>query len=179
MKSYFMPAMVLCGAAVALIITGLFSFQSASLAQRQLIDSNNNSRDAEMLLQQSVQKAAQAKQRSSATDAFLDTWRKEFHSSDNVEQVFGRLDTLAVNNLLSPSGKSFTINSGYFFKDAQVRVKNVNVTVTGDYFRILNWLGAAEYAFPLARVEQVSFTTNASSLALSVQFVFPNQFAAQ
>ena len=179
MKSFFMPAMTLCGAAITLIIVALFSFQTASIAQRQLLESKRNAADADIMFQQSVAKAAQARKQGSATDVFLETWRKEFHASDNVEQVFGRLDTLAVNNLLSPSGKSFTINSGYFFKDAQVRVKNVNVTVTGDYFRILNWLGASEYAFPLARVEQVSFTTNASSLALSVQFVFPNQFEVQ
>jgi len=179
MKSFFMPAMALCGAGVTLLIVAAFSFQSASISQRQLLEAKRNAQDADTMFQQSVAKAAQAKQQGSATDVFLEIWRKEFRASANVEQVFGRLDTLAVNNLLSPSGKSFTVNSGYFFKDAQVRVKNINVTVTGDYFRIINWLGAAEYAFPLSRVEQVSFTTNASSLALSVQFVFPNQFESQ
>jgi hypothetical protein len=179
MKSFFMPAMILCGAGVTLLIVALFSFQSTSIAQQQLLESKRNAQDADVMFLQSVAKSTEARKRGTATDVFLETWRKEFRASDNVEQVFGRLDTLAVNNLLSPSGKSFTVNSGYFFKDAQVRVKNVNVTVTGDYFRILNWLGAAEYAFPLSRVEQVSFTTNASSLALSVQFVFPNQFETQ
>jgi hypothetical protein len=33
-----------------------------------------------------------------------------------------------------------------------------------------------ENGFPLARVEQISYTTNGNSLALAVQFVFPRKF---
>jgi hypothetical protein len=100
----------------------------------------------------------------------------ELHAEENVEQVFGRLDTLAVNNLLSPSGKNFTLNKNYLFNGRHTSVQNVNITVAGDFPRTLNWLGAVESAFPLARVEQISYTTNASSLSLAVQFVFPRKF---
>jgi hypothetical protein len=94
----------------------------------------------------------------------------------NIEQIFGQLDTLAVNNLLSPSGKNFALKTNYFFNGRQLTVQNVNISVTGDFYRTLNWLGAVENAFPLARVEQVSYTNNGNSLALAVQLVFPRKF---
>jgi hypothetical protein len=47
--------------------------------------------------------------------------------------------------------------------------------VSGEYYRLLNWLGAAEQAFPLARVESVSFT-NQDGLKLSSTFSFPIYF---
>jgi hypothetical protein len=141
------------------------SQQEASLARQQL---------------EAVQKAAStAKEDSVQADRFLETWTAELQAEDNIEQVFGRLDTLAVNNLLSPSGKNFTLNKNYFFNGRHTSVQNVNITVAGDYPRTLNWLGAVESAFPLARVEQISYTTNANSLALAVQFVFPRKFDSE
>ena len=57
-------------------------------------------------------------------------------------------------------------------------MQDVNISVSGDFYRTLNWLGAVESAFPLARVEQISYTNNGSSLSLAVQFVFPRKFDA-
>jgi len=109
-------------------------------------------------------------------DRFLGRWKAEMEAEANIEQVFGRLDTLAVNNLLSPSRKNFNLNKNYFFNGRHLPVQNVNITVAGDYARTLNWLGLVESAFPLARVELISYTNSGNSLSLNSQFVFPQSF---
>ena len=142
-------------------------------AERAAVDS------ARAELAATTQAARSATAKSAAADRFLDLWKPEIAADSNIEQIFGRLDTLAVNNLLSPSGKNFTLNKNYFFNGRHTPVQNVNITVAGDFPRTLNWLGAVENTFPLARVEQISYTTNANTLALAVLFVFPQKFDSE
>jgi hypothetical protein len=176
MKHYSMPAVLLLLAA-ALLLGGLLkSFSRASRAAADLAGEREAAAAARSDLA-GIQRAAKAAQaRSAAADRFLDAWLPDLASNGNIEQIFGRLDTLAVNNLLSPSGKNFAIKTNYFFNGRQLSVQDVNITVAGDFYRTLNWLGAVESAFPLARVEQISFTNNGSSLSLAAQFVFPRRF---
>lgn len=179
MKHYTLPTFVLLAFSALLLFGILKSFGQARQSESKLA---GEQRSVELTRQQLTaiqQAAAVAKSKSATADKFLETWTAELDAESNIEHVFGRLDTLAVNNLLSPSGKNFTLNTNYFFNGRHLSVQNVNITVAGDYARTLNWLGAVENAFPLARVEQISYTTNGNSLSLAVQFVFPRKFESE
>ena len=176
MKHYRMPIFFLLAATGMLLFGLLKSFRQANQAEVQLGAERAAVDSARAELAATTQAARSATAKSAAADRFLDLWKPEIAADSNIEQIFGRLDTLAVNNLLSPSGKNFALKTNYFFNGRQLAVQNVNISVTGDYYRTLNWLGAVENAFPLARVEQISYTNNGSSLALAVQFVFPRKF---
>jgi hypothetical protein len=176
MKNYSLPAILVLILSALFLFVMLQSFGRASRANRDLADAQEKAVFSRQQLEAVQRAAADAKQNSLQADKFLETWTTELKAEENVEEVFGRLDTLAVNNLLSPSGKNFTLNKNYLFNGRHTSVQNVNITVAGDFPRTLNWLGAVESAFPLARVEQISYTTNASSLSLAVQFVFPRKF---
>lgn len=179
MKSYTIPSFILLFVSALLFFAMLQSFGETRRAASDLAAAQSEASLAGQELA-NVQRSAAAAQKSSAqADHFLESWTAEFQAEDNIEQVFGRLDTLAVNNLLSPSGKNFTLNKNYFFNGRHLPVQSVNITVAGDYPRTLNWLGAVESTFPLARIEQISYTTNANSLALAVQFVFPQRFDSE
>jgi hypothetical protein len=176
MKRFTLPACILLAASALLLLAILRSFGRAGQAEGKLAAEQRSVEVGRQQLASIQRSAAAAKNKSAAADHFLETWTQELENESNIEHVFGQLDTLAVNNLLSPSGKNFTLNTNYFFNGRHLPVQNVNITVAGDYARTLNWLGAVEYAFPLARVEQISYTTNGNSLSLSVQFVFPRKF---
>jgi hypothetical protein len=179
MKRFTLPTLVLLAVSALLLVAIFRSFGRASQAAGQLAAERQSVDMSRLRLTSVLRAAAIAKGKSAAADKFLETWTQEQDSESNIEHVFGRLDTLAVNNLLSPSGKNFTLNKNYFFNGRRLQVQNVNITVAGDYARTLNWLGAVEYAFPLARVEQISYTTNGNSLSLSVEFVFPLKFEVE
>jgi len=179
MKIYTLPTFVLMGAS-ALFIFGVFkSFGRASQAAVDLATERSTVASARQRLSTAQRSAQTANTRCASADKFLEAWAPELSSQADIEQIFGRLDTLAVNNLLSPSGKNFALNTNYFFDGRHLPVQNVNISVAGDFYHTINWLGAVESAFPLARVEQISYTTNGSSLSLAVQFVFPRKFDSE
>jgi len=179
MKNYTIPAFVVLSLSALLLFVMAQSFGRTHRAAGDLAAAESEAKLARRDLEVVQQAAAAAKENSAQADRFLETWTAEFQAEENIEQVFGRLDTLAVNDLLSPSGKNFTLNKNYFFNGRHTPVQSVNITVAGDFARTLNWLGAVESTFPLARIEQISYTTNASSLALAIQFVFPRKFNSE
>ena len=176
MKSYSLPALLLLVLAALLGLGVTRSFHAAGraaagqAAEQATVDSDRRDLAA-------VQRAATAaSQKAIESDRFLTKWEDELQSEASIEDIFGRLDSLAVGNLLAPSGKNFKLNTSYFFNGRHLPVQNVNIAVAGDFYRTLNWLGAAESAFPLARVEQITYTNAGSSLSLAVQFSFPRKF---
>ncbi len=176
MKHYSLPAFVLLFASALLLFGIVHSFARASRAHADLAAARDAADQASLELIAAQRAAAATKVSGAPADRFLASWKQELEAESNIEHIFGRLDTLAVNNLLSPSGKNFTLNPNYFFGGHHMAVENVNITVAGDYYRTLNWLGAVESAFPLGRVEQVYYTSSGNSLSLAVQFVFPRTF---
>jgi hypothetical protein len=176
MKNYSIAAILVLLVSALFLFQMLQSFGRASRAANNLATAQDEASLARQQLEAVQRAATAAKENSVQSDRFMETWTAELQAEENIEQVFGRLDTLAVDNLLSPSGKNFTLNKNYFFNGRHTSVQNVNITVAGEFPRTLNWLGAVESAFPLARVEQISYTTNTSSLSVGVQFVFPRKF---
>lgn len=176
MKSYTLPAFLL------LVLTGLLglgimkSFRGAGRAKGAM-SAEQATVDADRRDLAAVQRSAKAvAQKAVESDRFLSRWDGELQSEASIEDIFGRLDSLAVGNLLAPSGKNFKLNTSYFFNGRHLPVQNVNIAVAGDFYRTVNWLGAAESAFPLARVEQINYTNTGNSLSLAVQFSFPRKF---
>lgn len=179
MRKFSFPAFLVVAASILILAAALRTMGAARGAAAALAAAQNEARLAQIRLAAVQRAAAVAKAGSQEAERFLQTWTAELQSEQNIEQVFGRLDTLAVDNLLSPSGKNFTLNKNYFFGGRHMAVQVVNINVAGEYPRTLNWLGAVEHAFPLARVEQIAYTTAGSSLAVAVQFAFPVEFDAK
>jgi hypothetical protein len=179
MKHYTLPIFLMLAASALMLFGIAKSFEVAGRSARELAAQRSAVESARQQLIAVQQRAETAKKKSAPVDEFLAAWTPEISNESSIEQIFGRLDTLAVDNLLSPSGKNFNQNTNYFFDGRHLTIQSVNITVSGDYYRTLNWLGTVENAFPLARVEQISYTTNANSLALAVQFVFPRKFDSE
>jgi hypothetical protein len=179
MKHYTLPIFILLAASALMLFGIAKSFEGARAASQEFAAQRNAVEGARQQLIAVQHRAEVAKQKSAAVDEFLAGWTPELTDASSIEQIFGRLDTLAVDNLLFPSGKNFSQNTNYFFNGRHLTVQSVNITVSGDFYRTLNWLGAVESGFPMARVEQISYTTNGNSLALAVQLVFPSKFDAE
>lgn len=176
MKSYTLPVFILLAATGLMVLAIVRSFRSARQAAADLAAEQSTVALDRMSLARTEHDAKTASQKAVESDRFLGKWTAELDAEANIEDIFGRLDSLAVNNLLAPSGKNFKLNTSYFFNGRHLPVQNVSIAVTGDFYRTLNWLGAAESAFPLARVEQIAYTNGGSSLSLAVEFSFPRKF---
>ncbi|MGH7996464.1 MAG: hypothetical protein ACREFX_08945 [Opitutaceae bacterium] len=176
MKSYTFPAFLLLLVSVLLAFGILKSISSAKRAADNLAAERSTVNSDRMMLVATESAAKRAAANSTATDAFLDKWTAELANESDMEEVLGRLDTLAVNGLLSPGGKNFRFDPNYPFEGQHLAVQTVNMTVSGEFYRTLNWLGAAENAYPLARVEQISYTNAGNVLSMAIQFSFPRQF---
>ncbi|HVW21057.1 MAG TPA: hypothetical protein VHC86_07555 [Opitutaceae bacterium] len=176
MKSYTFPAFLLLALTGLLGMGVMKSFRGAGRAKADLAAEQATVAADRRDLAAVQRSAKNAAQKAVESDRFLAKWDAELQSEASIEDIFGRLDTLAVGNLLAPSGKNFKLNTNYFFDGRHLPVQNVNISVAGDFYRTLNWLGAAESAFPLARVEQISYTNAGNSLSLAVQFSFPRKF---
>jgi len=176
MKSYTLATGLLLLVSGLLVLGMLKSFASTRQAAADLAAEQATVASDRVDLAATQQTVKATALKAVASDRFLDKWAPELEAEANIEDIFGRLDTLAVNNLLSPSGKNFKLNTSYFFNGRHLPVQNVNINVAGDFYRTLNWLGAAENAFPLARVEQITYTSTGTSLSLAVQFTFPRKF---
>jgi len=179
MNRYTAPAALLLGASALLLFGMIKSFERAHQSAQDLAVATVALESARGTLASAQRATEVARKKTAPADRFLETWNRELAAEANIEDIFGKLDTLAVNNLLSPSGKNFGASPNYFFNGRKMPTQNVNITVAGEYYRTLNWLGAAEAAFPLARVEQISYTTNANTLSLAVQMVFPRKFDSE
>lgn len=176
MKNYSFPTFILLGMSALLVLAILHSFAGAKRAAADLAAAQSKVAADRRDLEATDRAAKAAAAKEIEADQFLDKWSAELQSEANIEQIFGRLDTLAVGNLLAPSGKNFKLDTNYFFNGRHLPVQNVNIAVTGDFYRTLNWLGAAESAFPLARVEDITYTSTGNSLSLAVEFSFPQKF---
>lgn len=176
MKSYNLAAAALLGATLACLACIGSSLRNANQAVADLATDQQATDMARAGLAQVQKSVTIAQKKSEGANQFLEAWTPQLDAQSNIEAVFGKLDTLAVNNLLSPSGKNFQVKPNYFFNGEKLPVENVNITVAGEYSRTVNWLGAVEAAFPLGRVEQISYTMTGNSLALAAQFVFPKSF---
>lgn len=179
MKSYTVPAFGLLAVSALLVLAIAKSFGSARNAARDLAAAQSTVALDRVALAATQVAARTAALNARQTDAFLSKWTGELDNEANMEDVLGNLDTLAVDGLLSPAGKNFQLNAGYPFEGKHLAVQTVNITVSGDFYRTLNWLGAAEHAYPLARVEQISYTNTGSALSMAVQFSFPRNFDLQ
>jgi hypothetical protein len=176
MKHYRIPAIALLVVSAALLLFTLKSIERTRRAGADLVDARRALDRSRRNLLDSERAANEAKQSGAPIEEFLGNWTREITAEASIEQIFSQLDTLAVDNLLSPSGRNFTTNANYLFDGRKIPVESVNITVAGDFYRTLNWLGAVEAAFPLARVEEISYVANDTSLSLSIELTFPRKF---
>jgi hypothetical protein len=179
MKNYTFPSVLVLAASGLMLFATAKTAAKASRASAALATERQSLAASKQTLMATQRRARAAAVQSQATDRFLELWQPEMDGASSIEQIFGQLDTLAVGNLLSPSGKTFTSKINYFFNRRQFPVQTINITVAGDFYRTVNWLGAVENAFPLARVEQISYAGGQNSLTLAVQLVFPRKFEAE
>lgn len=175
MRSFFLPCLTLIGLALLGIIIALATFQKVARLQfevsamKQEVD---NDKTQKIIIESRLSRLSAE---SRPADDFIKQWRSSFLSEDDTQRILPTLDNLAVANVVSSSDKQNKADPGYTFRNKIIPVESVKISVSGDYYRLLNWLGAVEQQFPLARVEAVSFT-NQNGLKMTSTFSFPTYF---
>jgi hypothetical protein len=175
MRSFFIPCLTLSGLALLGVFIALSTFQKVARLQlevsttKQEVDEDKTQR---ALIASTLSRLSAE---SRPADEFIKGWQHFFLSDDDTQRILPALDSLAVTNVVSSSDKQNKADPGYTFRNKMIPVECVKISVSGDYYRLLNWLGAVEQQFPLARVEAVNFT-NQNGLKMTSTFSFPTCF---
>jgi hypothetical protein len=175
MRSFFIPCLTLLGLTLLGVVIALATFQK--VAQLQLDVSSTKQEVDEDKIQKAIiaSTLSRLSAESQPDDEFIKEWQRSFLSEDDTQRILPTLDSLAVANVVSSSDKQNKSDPGYTFRNKIIPVESVKISVSGDYYRLLNWLGAVEQQFPLARVEAVDFT-NQNGLKMTSTFSFPTCF---
>jgi hypothetical protein len=176
MRSFFIPCLILIGLAVFGLFIALSSFQNVARLQRDVVSIRQDVDDSKTMNAITEGKINVLRTESRPAEGFLKQWQRTFLNGDDASRtILPDMDSLAVANLVSSSQKQTHSEPGYTFRNKTIPIERVEITVGGEYYRLINWLGAVEQEFPLARVETVSFT-NEDGLKLSASFSFPIYF---
>jgi hypothetical protein len=175
MRSFFIPCLTLIGLALLGVLIAMATFQK--IAQLQIDVSVMKQEVDEDKVQKAIIMSTLSRlgAESRPADEFIKEWQRSFLSEDDAQRILPTLDNLAVANVVSSSDKQNKADPGYTFRNKIIPVESVRISVSGDYYRLLNWLGAVEQQFPLARVEAINFT-NQNGLKMTATFSFPTYF---
>jgi hypothetical protein len=175
MRSFFIPCLTLIGFALMGVFVAFSTFQKVARLQldvsamKQEVDDDKTQKG--IIASSLVRLSAESR----PDDNFIKQWQRSFLCEDDAQRILPALDSLAVANVISSSDKQNKEDPGYTFRNKIIPIESVKISVSGDYYRLLNWLGAVEQQFPLVRVEAVSFT-NQNGLKMTSTFSFPTCF---
>ncbi len=170
---YIVPAAFL---SAALCIGGLFAYRTArnvAVEQREL-----DARTAELAAVSTrtvQQKNVLLHMRGSAAPAnsFMTHWHAALAPGRDANAMltdfsrFGNEQAVSVQNRKSGSVE-------YFWKGKPLHVQSAEGEgVSSEYYRLINWLGEVEHAWPIARFEQATFEQRGTSLRLFVRLSYP------
>jgi hypothetical protein len=175
MRSFFIPCLTLISLALLGVFIALSTFQKVARLQLDVSTMKQQVDDDKTQRAIIVSTLSRLDTESRPADEFIKEWQRSFLSEDDTQRILPALDSLAVANVVSSSDKQNKADPGYTFRNKIIPVESVKISVSGDYYRLLNWLGAVEQEFPLARVEAVSFT-NQNGLKMTSTFSFPTCF---
>ena len=175
MRSFFLPCLTLICIALLGVFIALSTFQKMARLQLDVSTMKQEVDDDQTQKTIIASTLSRLSTESRPADDFIKEWRRSFLSEDDTQRILPTLDGLAVANVVSSSDKQNKADPGYTFRNKIISVESVKISVSGDYYRLLNWLGAVEQQFPLARVEAVSFT-NQNGLKMTSTFSFPTYF---
>jgi len=175
MRSFFIPCLTLFGLALLGVFIALSTFQRVSRLQLDVSATKQEVDEDKTQKTIIASTLGRLDTESRPANEFIKEWQRSFLSEDDMQRILPALDSLAVANVVSSSDKQNKADTGYTFRNKIIPVESVKISVSGDYYRLLNWLGAVEQQFPLARVEAVSFT-NQNGLKMTSTFSFPTCF---
>jgi hypothetical protein len=175
MRSFFIPCMTLIGLALLGVFIAVSTFQKVARLQLDVSVAKQEVDEDKTQKAIIVSTLSRLSAESQPADEFIKEWQRSFLGEDDMQRILPALDSLAVTNVVSSSDKQNKADPGYNFRNKIIPVESVKISVSGDYYRLLNWLGAVEQQFPLARVEAVSFT-NQNGLKMTSTFSFPTCF---
>ena len=177
MRSFFIPCLTLIGLALLGVFIALSTFQNVARLQLDVSAMKQEVDDDKTQKAIIASTLSRLSAESRPANNFLKEWQRSFLSEDDMQRILPALDSLAVANVVSSSDKQSKADHGYTFRNKIIPVESVKISVSGDYYRLLNWLGAVEQQFPLVRVEAVGFT-NQNGLKMTSTFSFPTCFKA-
>ena len=110
---------------------------------------------------------------SSPANTFISAWKSALGTERDDTAMLTDLTRLGTEATISVQGRKSGI-SDYSWRGKPQRVRFTEATgVSNEYYRLMNWLGEMERAWPLSRFEQISFEQKGQSLQLAIKISYP------
>jgi hypothetical protein len=172
--SYTIPALVLAfGAGMLALVT--------SKAQKNLDEKNAILADLTTQISQissgnAIRKQVlkNMEQAAAPGNAFIETWKTHLVPGKDGNSILADFVSVGTSNIVSiQNRKSGTGEIVWRNLPAPLNYAQGTV-VSGDYYRLMNWLGEIEQTWPLAHIDSCALKQTGNSLSLGIKMSYPS-----
>jgi len=172
---YFLPSVTLFCVVCLFAFGVLKSHKSLTLAAESLDDNKAKSVTTEKTLKIKTSTLEAMKKASSPANTFIAAWNSALGAERDETAMLTDLTRLGTEATISVQNRKSGI-SDYTWRGKPQRVRFAEATgVSSEYYRLMNWLGETERAWPLARFEQIILEQKGQgqSLQLALKISYP------
>jgi len=171
---YSIPSFVLVAIVGGIGLFGLQAHKSLKAHAASLADITAESDDVAQNISIRKQALTVVTESASPVNSFMAEWSAHFAPGKDGNAILSDFSRIGNEQTVSVQGRKSGLNET-MWHGVPVGVQVAQGTaVSSEYYRLLNWLGAVERAWPLARVDTFSFEQNGASLSLFVKLSHPS-----
>lgn len=119
-----------------------------------------------------IEQLAERRRQVSDAQNYAQTWEPYLARMRTLADVVSGVDTEAQKAVVAIGNRS-TPDVTMTFEKKDVPVQAVRMDASGDYARLVNWLGAVEAAYPAALVWRVGLEQRDKNMAMAVTLYIP------
>ena len=159
-------------------IVGLFAVhakRSLNAEKNSLAEITNEATQVNQAISIRKQVLQNMTEASVPVNTFMNAWSAMLAPGRDANSIMSEFGSLGIAHTIAIQGRKPTPNDTTVWQGRQIPMQGAQCTaVSGEFYRLMNWLGAVERAWPLARFETVSIDQNGASLSRTVKVAYPS-----
>jgi hypothetical protein len=170
---YLLPSVILLCVVCIFAFAVFKSHKSLTLATASLDQNKEKAVAIENSLKIKSLTLDSMKKASSPANTFIAAWNSALGAERDETAMLTDLTRLGTESTISVQNRKSGI-SDYSWRGKPQRVRFAEATgVSSEYYRLMNWLGEMERAWPLSRFEQIALEQKGQSLQLALKISYP------
>ena len=171
---YLLPGVVLVGIAFGLAMLAAKTNRDLKAKISDLEDEQSQVSALDGQIAGSKAALAVAKSSTKPADHFMELWREYLKPGKDGNAILADANRYAAENTVSVQGRK-PGSPEYIWKGKPLHSQSADCTgVSSEYYRLVNWLGSLERAWPLARFESVQLAQAGPSLSMQLHVAYPS-----
>ena len=171
---FFIPSVILFGIFIGIGAITLAAHKALMVQRGELQDSKDELVSVRADVDTSSKALAKMASQKSPAAAFMAQWGPALRPEIDGNTLLEDLSRFGNNSTVSVQSRKSGPTDYYWHGKTSEKIQYAEATgVSSEYYRLINWLGDMEHAWPLARFEQIAFEQKGPSLQLSLKLSYP------